>query len=165
MQPRAARGLMPPGYAVRGGREGRRRGAIVVSDDHVNAALAEPGESVLYPGEASRGARGDGHLEARPSPRPHRALGDRLGGVRREPPRPLEGAARLAHGGRDAHPYARRRLRCARLRLAGRADEESGGMDEIPVGPYAIEDALRYHDREIRLQGQRQLDEIERIGG
>jgi len=38
-------------------------------------------------------------------------------------------------------------------------------MDEIPVGPYAIEDALRYHDREIRLQGQRQLDEIERIGG
>src|SRR5207249_6414739 len=51
------------------------------------------------------------------------------------------------------------------LRLAARADEETGGLDEIAVGPHLIEDALGDDDRELRLERHRQLDEIERIGG
>src|SRR5439155_145594 len=89
----------------------------------VEIAAGATGELLLHPGEASHGARRDGHLELRPSTHPQRILGDRLGGVRGEPPRPLECAGRPSHGGRDAHPEAERSLRSARLRLAARADE------------------------------------------
>src|SRR5438093_4411236 len=135
--------------------DGRRRGPIVAPDGYLNAALAEPSELSLPPGDALRGARPDRHLEPRPTARPHRVLGDRLGGVRREPARPLESAARLACGGHDAHPEASRPFRSARLRLAARADEEVGSRDEIAVRTHLIEDAFPYHDREPAFERHR----------
>src|SRR3989442_421690 len=63
------------------------------------------------------------------------------------------------------HQEARGPLRSARLRLAARADEEAGGVNEVAVGPHPIEDALRDDDRKLRLERHRQLHEIERIGG
>ena len=157
------RDLLWLGHAVRGGMEGRSRRPIVAPDGHKSAVLPEPSELALRADEALGGCRRYRQLELRPRARPPRVLADRLGGIRREPARPLESAGRLARGGHYAQPDGRR-LRYARLGSAAGADEESGGVDEIAVRPHLIEDALRYHDREIRLQGQRQLDEIERIG-
>src|SRR4030095_7295744 len=91
--------------------------------------------------------------------------GDRLGGVRRQPARSVESAARLARGGHDAYPDALWRLRSARLGLAARADEETGGTDEIAVRTHLIEDVLWHRDREFAFERHCQLDEIERIGG
>src|SRR5207244_518091 len=51
------------------------------------------------------------------------------------------------------------------LGRAARADEEAGGSDEVAVGAHSIEETLRHHDPELRLERHRQLDEIERVGG
>src|SRR5437867_11947900 len=126
--------------------EGRCRGPIIAPDGHLNAALAKPSELVLYAREALRGGCRDRQLEPRPAARPDRVLGDRLGGVRREPTRPLEGAARLARGRPDACPAALGRLRSARLRLAARADEERGGIDEFAVRTPLTAGSFRHHD-------------------
>src|SRR5437763_243607 len=151
--------------AIRGGLDRQLGGPMVAPDGHLNAALAEAGELLPYLGEALHGARRDCQLEPRPIARPQRILGDRLGGVRGEPTGPLEGAGRPSRGRRDAHPHAERPFRSARLLFAARADEETGGLNEITVGPHLIEGALRHDDRELRLERHRQLDEIERVGG
>ncbi len=41
------------------------------------------------------------------------------------------------------------------------ADEEADRADEITEGTNLIEDALGHHDRELALERQRQLDEVE----
>src|SRR5207237_6780397 len=78
--------------AIRGGLDRQLGGPMVAPDGHLNAALAEPGELLLYSGEARHGARRDRQLEPCPITRPQRILGDRLGGVRGEPTGPIEGA-------------------------------------------------------------------------
>src|SRR5512138_1322335 len=74
-------------------------------------------------------------------------------------------AARLTCSRHDARPFALQRLGRARLRVAARADEQADGKDEVTEGTNVIEDMFRHDDRELALERQRQLDEIERIGG
>src|SRR5207237_8704899 len=76
-----------------------------------------------------------------------------------------ERGARLARRRYDAGPDGRRWLRSALLPIAARTDEESDRTDEIAKGTNLVEDVLRHHDRELALERQRQLDEVERIGG
>ncbi len=52
-----------------------------------------------------------------------------------------------------------------RASASRRADQKADGTDEITKGTNLIEDALGHHDRELALERQRQLHEVERIGG
>ena len=127
----------------------------------MNAALAEAGELPPGPGEIGRAGHREGHVESRSVPRPHRIVTDRLGEIRTEPPRSLEGTRRPARGRRDTRGDTKRRCRSVRLGFTARPEEVAGGLDEIPVGPHPIEDAVGDDDRELRFERHRQLDEIE----
>ena len=55
--------------------------------------------------------------------------------------------------------------RVALYREGAPCDESTGRFDQVVVRPHAGEDTVRHHDGERPFQCERELGEIERIGG
>ena len=105
-------------------------------------------------------------LELRPGAAPDRVLGDRLGGVGRQPVGALEVAGGPTRSRDEPHPD-RRRLRGGRARdfVVAPSDEHPDGFHELAVGPHLFEHGLGNRDAELAFEHEGELDEVERVGG
>src|SRR5712691_6744657 len=136
----------------------------VATDVHLHAAVTQPGELMDQAGEAVIAhGRGDAHVEARATAAAQRVLGNGLRGVRRQPSGALQLAPVTARKD-DPRPDERlsRRL-VAQLDLAAQAREGAHRVGELSVRAHVVERRLRHGDAELRLEGERELDEIQRI--
>src|SRR5439155_4863725 len=99
-----------------------RWGLTIATDVHLDTPTPEPSEQPLHPGKVSVGGAGRHcHLEPCAALGPQRVLGDRRGGVRREPVRTIHYGTRLGVGRHDAGPDARRLLLTSPFGLATHA--------------------------------------------
>src|SRR5438552_5502305 len=138
----------------------------VATDVHLHPAVTEPRELMDQTGEAVIAhGRGDTHLEARATTSAERVLGDRLCGVRCKPSGPLQ-LAPVTMRKDDPRPDERlSRAIGAELGLAAQPREAAHGVGELSVRAHLVERRLRHGDAELRLEGERELDEIQRIDG
>jgi len=140
---------------------------VIAANAHLDAAVPEPCELVLQLREAGVGdGRRDGDFELCAAPGAEGVLGDRLRGVRSEPARALDVAARLTRR-YDARPDERRgdRPRRESLRLAPSAREGLYRVEQVAVRPEGVDRGLRDRDAELALESERELEKIQRVRG
>jgi len=135
----------------------------VASHSDLDASVAEARELLADTAEgAVRRARREPEFESCSGTGAERVVGERLLGVGGEQQHPLHDPGR---GRRRQSCAERDRLVCTVGAPSPLLRERQRGADEIAARSHLVEEVARQDDAEVLLDRERELDEIERVGG